>query len=255
MHIGIYSPDPLLLEAQAAAVEELIESSCLDLSLHPYAQYRDLLSSLTDLPLDVLFYHAGPGGELEEQVREVRRMVPGCALVLVGDDPRYAVFGYQVRAEDFLLTPLDPEDLISSLAQLLRRRMEAREQYLPVKVGGIWGQLNMAHILYLESAGHSLIFHMDDGRQFRSISAFKDYQSLLDLNRHFFRCHKSYVVNLSHVTALEQNSFTLDNGDTVNVSRPYRQLTRSYYARYVTGRYDRDGVQTVAARPREGQPP
>ena len=34
-------------------------------------------------------------------------------------------------------------------------------------------------------------------RQFRSISSFKDYQSLIDLNRHFFRCHKSYVVNLS----------------------------------------------------------
>ena len=105
-----------------------------------------------------------------------------------------------MRAEDFLLAPLDPEDLISSLVQLLRRRMEAEEQYLPVKVGGVWGPLNMAHILYLESAGHSLIFHMDDGRQFRSISSFKDYQSLIDLNRHFFRCHKSYVVNLSHVT-------------------------------------------------------
>ena len=62
------------------------------------------------------------------------------------------------------------------------------------------------------------------------------------------------MVNLSHVTGLEQNSFTLDTGETVNISRPYRQITRSYYASYVTGRYDRDGVQTVTARPREEQP-
>ena len=254
MHIGIYTPDPHLLGEQAAAVEELIETSCLNLSLHLYSRHGDLIASLTNQPLDVLFYHIEAGGEFENRVWEVRRIIPGCALVLVGDDPRHAVFGYQVRAEDFLLAPLDPEDLISSLAQLLRHRMEAKEQYLPVKVGGVWGPLNMAHILYLESAGHSLIFHMDDGRQFRSIFSFKDYQSLIDLNRHFFRCHKSYVVNLSHVTGLEQNSFTLDNGDTVNISRPYRQITRSYYASYVTGRYDRDGAQTVTARPREEQP-
>ena len=253
MHIGIYCPEPRELERQCEAAEEFIETSCLDLTVHPFETYRSLLSALTDKPLEVLFYSVRSDEEPEERVREVMRVIPGCALVLVGEDIRLAVFGYEVQAADFLLAPLDPEDLISSLARLLRRRMEAREQYLPIKISGVWSRLNTAHILYMESAGHSLIFHMDDGRQFRSISSFKDYQSLIALNRHFFRCHKSYVINLSHAARLEQNSFILDSGETVNISRPYRQITRSYYARYVTGRYDRDGASQVESRLGEGR--
>ena len=80
MHIGIYTPDPHLLGEQAAAVEELIETSCLNLSLHLYSRHGDLIASLTNQPLDVLFYHIEAGGEFENRVWEVRRIraVPGC---------------------------------------------------------------------------------------------------------------------------------------------------------------------------------
>ena len=86
------------------------------------------------------------------------------------------------------------------------------------------------------------------------IAAFRDYQPLLDMNRHFFRCHKSYVVNLRHVAELEQNSFLLKNGDRVNVSRPYRQITRSFFARYVTEQYDRERAVQVDNLPEAARP-
>ena len=193
MQIGIYSPCPSLLEQQAAAAEEFIQSSCLDLTLRPFRSHGDLMAALTETPLDVLVYDTALAERLEDQVWEVMRMIPNCSLVLLGDDTRHAVFGYAVKAADFLVTPLDPEDLIYTLARLMRARMEAKEQYLPIKLNGVWSRLNMRHITYLESAGHSLLFHMDDGRDFRMIAAFRDYQPLLDMNRHFFRCHKSYV--------------------------------------------------------------
>ena len=47
--------------------------------------------------------------------------------------------------------------------------------------------------------------------------------------------------------------FILDSGETVNISRPYRQITRSYYARYATDRYDRDGAAQVKSKLGEGR--
>ncbi len=92
----------------------------------------------------------------------------------------------------------------------------------------------MGHITYLESVGHSLIFHLADRRRLKVQSGFKDYQSLLDLNPDYFRCHKSYVVNMSYVKEWSPTAFTLKDGDEVNISRPYRQAARSMYACYVT---------------------
>lgn len=254
MQIGIYSPRPPLLEEQGQAVAEFIQTSCLDLDVHTYDSHKALMSALTDTPLDVLVYDTALAQDLEERVWEAMRTIPNCSLVLLGDDTRHAVFGYAVRAADYLLTPLDPEELISTLARLMRQKMQAKEQFLPVKVNGVWSRLNMEHIAYLESAGHSLIFHMDDGKDFRMIASFRDYQPLLDLNRHFHRCHKSYVVNLQHVAAMDQNSFLLRGGGAVSISRPYRHSSRSFYACYVTDRYDQAGRTPVAAAPEASRP-
>lgn len=235
-------------------MEEFIQTSCLDLTLACYSSHGDLMTALTETPLDVLIYDTEQAQELEDRVWEVMRIIPNASLVLLGDDTRHAVFGYAVKAADFLVPPLDPEDLIYTLAQLMRARMEDKEQFLPLKLNGVWSRLNMRHITYLESAGHSLIFHMDDSKEFRMIASFRDYQPLLDLNRHFFRCHKSYVVNLQHVAQLEQNSFLLKDGERVNISRPYRQMTRSFYARYVTEQYEKDGVALVGSLPEPARP-
>lgn len=254
MQIGIYSPRPPLLEQQREAVEEFVQTSCLDLDVHTFDKHAGLMAALTETPLDVLVYDTAQAEALEERVWEVMRTIPNCSLILLGDDTRHAVFGYAVKAADYLTTPLDPEDLIYTLARLMRARMEAKEQFLPIKLNGVWSRLNMGHITYLESAGHSLLFHMDDGKEFRMIASFRDYQPLLDLNRHFFRCHKSYVVNLKYVEQLEQNSFLLKNGESVNISRPYRQMTRSFYACYVTGRYEKERVAEVATVPEPARP-
>ena len=54
---------------------------------------------------------------------------------------------------------------------------------MSIKINGAWSQLSIKHITCMESAGHSLIFHMNDKRSFKAQAGFKDYQSLLDLNK------------------------------------------------------------------------
>lgn len=240
LHIGIYSPRPAILEELGGAAAEFLQTACLDLTLHTFPDHAGLMDALSDTSLELLVYDTRLEEGLEERVWEVVRAVPGCGLVLLGDDTRHALFGYAVRAVGYLLTPLDPEDLIDLLARLIRERMEAKEQFLPLKLEGVWSRLNMEHIAYLESSKHNMLFHMDDGKVFRTIASYRDYQSLLDLNRHFCRCHKSYTVNLRHVAALEQSAFLMRNGERVNISRAYRRDARSYYACYRTSHYEKD---------------
>ncbi len=242
MQVAIYSLRDILRQQWQQTMEDFLRTSFLDISLGVYSRHDELMDAIAASPLDILFYDMEHDLRAESNIWEVMRTVPECSLVLIGDSARHAVFGYGVRAVDFLLTPIDPEDMLSSLARLIRPLQHYREQFLPVKLNRVWSKLSMAHITYVESTGHHLIFHMDDGQTFRMIATFKEYQPLLDLNRHFFRCHKSYVVNLLHVADIGQGSFLLKDGGAVSISRPYRQSAYCFYTSYLTERYDRGGT-------------
>lgn len=234
MQIGLYSPRSSLLEEQRKTVEEFNETACLDLELKSYDTYDALMQGVSNLPFDMLFYDTEGSKDTEQELLRLVQTVPNCRLVLLSDSERHAVFGYALRAVGYLTTPLDREEYLSLLIYLIREQIQKKEQFLPLKVNGVWSQLDMGHITYVESSGHSLLFHLSDRREFRVMAGFRDYQRLLDLNPNFFRCHKSYMVNMRYVKDWSLTAFILKDGDEVNISRPYRQAARSMYACYVT---------------------
>lgn len=248
MQIGLYSPRPPVLEEQRQAVEEFNRTACLNLTLRCCGSCQTLLQAASNLPLDILFYDMEGNPDAREELKRLLHTIPNCRVVLLSDSEKHAVFGYALRAAGYLTTPLDREEFIAQLIYLIREKVQAKEQFLPLKINGIWSQLNMAHITYVESAGHSLIFHLKDSRQFKVQSGFRDYQNLLDLNPDYFRCHKSYVVNMSYVAGWSLTAFTLKNGEEVNISRPYRQAARSMYACYVTQPIPKKEVQPEGLR-------
>lgn len=234
MRLALYSPRPTLLEAQRETVEEFNESACLDLELKCFDTYDALMQGAANLPFDMLFYDTEGSADAENELLRLVQTVPNCRLVLLSDSERHAVFGYALKAVGYLTTPLDREEYLSLLIHLIREQIQKKEQFLPLKVNGVWSRLDMNHITYVESSGHSLLFHLSDRREFKVMAGFKDYQRLLDLNPDFFRCHKSYMVNMRYVKDWSLTAFTLKDGEEVNISRPYRQAARSMYACYVT---------------------
>lgn len=251
MQIGFYSPRPSLTGQINNALEILAQCTLTNLEIHRHDQYQTLFASLTDIPLDLLFFDMEGSDNPKDELEKLIQVIPHCALILLCDDARYALFGYAVHARDYLTLPLHPEDMVDVLTRFLRESQEDYESYLPLKMNGIWSRLNMRHITYIESAGHSLIFHMNDGRSFKIISSFSYYDNLIKLNRDFFRCHKSYVVNMRYVVGWELNNLTLHDGRTVNISRPYRQSTRSYYTCYATQSWDSPNWMPPDLQPEE----
>ena len=234
MRLALYSPRPVLLKEQQETVEEFNATACLDLDIECYDTYGELLQNAARFPFDILFYDTEQGEDTENQLLRLVQTVPNCRLVLLSDSERHAVFGYALRAAGYLTTPLDKEEFLSQLIRLIRERIQRKEQFLPLKINGVWSQIDMNYITFVESAGHNLLFHMADSQIFKVMAAFKDYQKLLDLNPNFYRCHKSYMVNMRYVEDWSQTAFTLKDGSEVNISRPYRQEARSVYACYVT---------------------
>lgn len=61
-------------------------------------------------------------------------------------------------------------------------------------------------------------------------------QQMLDEKSRFLRCHRSYIINMDHVTAVDEQ-FRLDNGDSVLIrSRSRAQIKKTYIAYSQSGK-------------------
>lgn len=77
-----------------------------------------------------------PGPSGIEVLRQAKKRNPGiCAMVLTGyGDMTSAVAALRLGADDYLLKPLDTEDLLLRLAELLQKQEERQKITLPRKV-------------------------------------------------------------------------------------------------------------------------
>jgi two-component system, LytTR family, response regulator len=150
----------------------------------------------------------------------------------------YAVKAYKYAAFDYLLKPVDPEELQDTVRRLrekqknlnlqgrldlLMKTLEKPHQ-LPSKItihstDGIT-ILNISEIVYLEADGPYSIFYLEKGHKIVSSHNLKEYEEILEPHR-FFRTHHSYLVNLNHIRKYVRSDayVLLSNGQHVDVSK------------------------------------
>ena len=81
-------------------------------------------------------------------------------------------------------------------------------------------------IYYIESSNHKAVLHMKDG-EFACYMKIRDLE--LELQEHFFRIHKGYLVNLSYVSGYSKTEVTLTNGEKLLLSKyKYPDFAKAY---------------------------
>lgn len=118
------------------------------------------------------------------------------------------VFQYQVEALDFILKDF-PDSLYERFSKVLHVAQDRfqtdendQDDYVQIKLVRRSDQLMLKHYIFESSTSpHKIVVHLDDGEL--------EYYGLLkdvpDLSPNFYRCHKSYVVNLKRIKSLDKH--------------------------------------------------
>ena len=128
----------------------------------------------------------------------------------------YMAQGYEVAALHYLLKPVHKEKLFAVLDRL-QKTTKVEEKILFQAEEGILS-LVLSDVWYIEAAGHQckLITGKGDYRLKQSISEIK---TMLNGFGGIVACHRSYIVNLQHVSAIVKKEIIMDNGNRIPVSR------------------------------------
>ena len=151
----------------------------------------------------------------------------------------YAIEGFKLDAIDYLLKPFSFESFeraakkAQSMAQLLALRDSTNSDSLPlgeqsaekecisIRADHKTSLVRYSNIVYIESAGEYVRLHLADGGHLVTLFRLKNMESALPSER-FVRVHRSFIVNLEHVTGYTKGRVFLTGAEYAPIGENYR---------------------------------
>ncbi len=150
----------------------------------------------------------------------------------------YALEGFRVDATDYLLKPIGYADFLRSAERayarfgLLKassgrrgddgRSLFVRSEYRTLRI-------DIADIVYVESMSEYVRIFPVSGRPVTTLGSLKSYEGRLPADT-FMRVHRSYIVNLDRIVAVERKHIVLTGDKCIPVGDVYEDNFRRYLA-------------------------
>lgn len=187
----------------------------------------------------------------------VRGLTPQPLVVFTTAYSEFAIEGFRLDAVDYLLKPFSFSDFhravrkAISLCELMRMRDEsessiassdnvpaadasAADDTISIKADYKVSIVRYSDIIYIESVGEYVRLHLVNAAPLTTLFRLKNMESALPADK-FMRVHRSYIVNLSHVTGYGRGRVYLSNDEYVSLGANYRDAFREYIGRKKPG--------------------
>ena len=231
MYIAICDDDPQILQQLAAVIGEYASSRRLPLEYLLFDDAEAMLQSAAVRPfthyfLDVMM----PRMDGITAAQEIRSFDEHARLIFLSSFREYAYQAFRVRACDYLLKPVQPEELVAVLDRLEAEELSA-QAYIAIQNGRSIFRLPFDRLAYLEVCQKKLHFHLTDGQIRQIPGTISSVEAELLAQPDFIKIHRSYIVNLRHISSLSPEGCVLTSGDNLPISRLlYQQVRRQYIA-------------------------
>ncbi len=214
IQIAVCEDDPVLLEQLAGWVRQILDERCIKYNLEVFSNggalllreaFDILLLDIAMKPLDGLTL-----------ARKLRSRGDESRLVFITAHRQYAIDAFDVQASHYLLKPVNREKLEKLLVRLCDSVQEERPYTIAVRQGASLRRIPLAQILYLEVLDRKIHLHTVK----EEIPFYGKLDELaMELPETFFRCHRSYMVNLQHVQCYDRGEVELDTGEKILLSK------------------------------------
>lgn len=210
--------EAVLIDDEEKALESLKwELTNFSSELHVVAAFTDPFQALSYLdknPPDCVFLDIEmPTMDGFQFIRKMQN--PDIAVVITTAYNQYAIKALKNEAIDYLLKPIDSDDLNQTIAKirkylsrqlsaerleklLLQRNASSSQKRITLNTDGKLLFLDNEDILYAESDGNYCTVFLEDGQKIVLTKKLKEVGELLPAET-FFRIHNSYIINLNKI--------------------------------------------------------
>lgn len=172
-----------------------------------------------------------PGMTGMDVAKEIRKKDPEVMIIFITSLTQYAVEGYSVSAEDYILKPLSyPEFKLKMNRALSRIQVKSGKTLMFVDKDGI-SKISASSIMYVETNLHKLIFHDNEGFTHIRHQAMKECEDELK-EFDFIRINSSFLVNLHYASKIADGDMILNDQTKLKISRPRMAEVNELFAKF-----------------------
>jgi two-component system LytT family response regulator len=225
-------------------IRELLLAFCTEVSVIAEASgVQDGLMQIRSFQPDIVLLDVemedGTGFDLLKKLTN-----PQFQLIFVTAHNEYAIEAFRFSAIDYLLKPVDPDQLQAAIrkasSHILNNKLQKQVEILLQQISGIRNPekkivlkdmentwfIKVADILYCEAEGTYTKFHIQDMPAILVSKNLKEYESILE-PLGFVRTHHSFLANPDKIKSYDKT----DGGSLVlegNISIPVSQRKKEF---------------------------
>lgn len=231
LSIAVCDDMPIECAELAGHIENTLNQFGTEFSIKRFFDGQELLKGVESF--DIVFLDIKmpeiSGMELARQMRENGRK---SIIVFVTSAKEYVYEAYDVEAFHFLLKPVNEDKLKNVLKKaVVKVTFCNSEDFIIISSEYQIKKILLKDILYIESVGRMVKVHCSGG-------VLETYKQIGDLeqtlsDKHFFRCHKSFLLNLEYVSSFDKAEIVMENGDTIFLARKRAKLFQKELISYM----------------------
>lgn len=172
-----------------------------------------------------------PGLNGMELAKEIRIFDKAADIIFLTTSPEFAVESYTVKATNYLMKPIDQEQLFASLDEILEAREQEAGKFLMLKSTIGVHKIRLTSLMYVEAQNRKVIYYLANGEQIACTDRFSTICEQLLQHPEFIQTHRSFLVNMNYIRLIGTIDMQLQNGTTLPLAqRRVAEIKKHYLA-------------------------
>lgn len=216
IRFAICDDEPFMQGDIARRLSRYMEERKLICQVSCFTSGKELLED--NRSFDVVFLDIqmdGPDGM--ETARRMRNRGFKGVLIFITVLKESVFDSFEVQAFDYLIKPLEDSRFFRTMERAVRHVEREAGKSLMIQRGNACQVILFSRIVYCEVIGRKIYLHCQGGEVIDYYHKLEDLQGHIDSR--FFRCHRSYLVNLDYVRGYHGGNVILSEGGDIPLSR------------------------------------
>ncbi len=140
------------------------------------------------------------------------------SIVFTTSYNEYALRAFKLSAIDYLLKPIEPEDLMNAVElykkkkplpnyKLLKENLTSQVvKKIPISTSNSVVFIGIDEIMFMKAEGAYTKIFLANQNSILASKGLKHFEDLVSSEKHFLRTHKSFIANINYVTELVRSS-------------------------------------------------
>lgn len=232
--IAICDDEATSLMLNKALTEKILKDERIEYEIETFDSMSTMLDTLSkvrptkgfDVLLSDILTTEMNGIDAAKRIRSLGEQLD---IIFISTTAEYALDGYQVQALRYLQKPVDIDKLKEAL--ILSYQKHDGKEGLKIMVGNKEISVKYDDIQYIESCGRDVEVVLADQSRLLTHEKISDMEKIMPVED-FFRCHRSYIVNLNKIDDMERYIIYMKNGDQVSVSQQLYTDTKVKFSKH-----------------------